>query len=70
MVERYGKETVSTWYWEVWNEPDGKYYWKGTEDEYNQLYDYGSRGRTPGDSQCARWWTCDHRPGPDAGQCL
>jgi xylan 1,4-beta-xylosidase len=44
MVERYGKETVSTWYWEVWNEPDGKYYWKGTEDEYNKLYDYAVAG--------------------------
>src|SRR5579859_131852 len=44
MVGRYGKETVSTWYWEVWNEPDGKYYWKGTEDEYNKLYDYAVAG--------------------------
>src|ERR1700742_1411709 len=44
MVERYGKETVSTWYWEVWNEPDGRYYWKGTEDEYNKLYDYAVAG--------------------------
>ncbi len=44
MVQRYGMETVSTWYWEVWNEPDGKYYWKGTEDEYNKLYDYAVAG--------------------------
>jgi xylan 1,4-beta-xylosidase len=44
MVERYGMETVSTWYWEVWNEPDGRYYWKGTQDEYNKLYDYGVAG--------------------------
>jgi xylan 1,4-beta-xylosidase len=44
MVERYGKETVSTWYWEVWNEPNGKYYWKGTEEEYNKLYDYAVAG--------------------------
>jgi xylan 1,4-beta-xylosidase len=44
MVARYGMETVSTWYWEIWNEPDGRYYWKGTQDEYNQLYDYGVAG--------------------------
>jgi len=44
MTQRYGKETVSTWYWEVWNEPDLKYYWKGTEDEYNKLYDYAVAG--------------------------
>jgi xylan 1,4-beta-xylosidase len=44
MVDRYGMETVSSWYWEVWNEPNGKYYWKGTEDEYNKLYDYAVAG--------------------------
>jgi xylan 1,4-beta-xylosidase len=44
MVERYGKETVSTWYWEIWNEPNGEYYWKGTQDEYNKLYDYAADG--------------------------
>jgi xylan 1,4-beta-xylosidase len=44
MVSRYGAETVSTWYWEVWNEPNGEYYWKGTQDDYNKLYDYGVEG--------------------------
>jgi xylan 1,4-beta-xylosidase len=44
MEERYGKETVSTWYWEIWNEPNGEYYWKGTQDEYNKLYDYAVAG--------------------------
>jgi xylan 1,4-beta-xylosidase len=44
MAERYGAETVATWYWEIWNEPNGEYYWKGTEDEYNKLYDYGVAG--------------------------
>jgi xylan 1,4-beta-xylosidase len=38
-VERYGKEEVSAWYWELWNEPDITY-WKGTPEEYNKLYDY------------------------------
>jgi xylan 1,4-beta-xylosidase len=40
-VERYGKEEVLTWYWELWNEPDIPY-WKGTPEEYNKLYDYTS----------------------------
>ena len=44
MVTRYGMETVSTWYWEVWNEPDLNYYWKGTRDEYIKLYDYAVAG--------------------------
>jgi len=44
MAKRYGAETVSTWYWEVWNEPNGEYYWKGTQEEYNKLYDYAVAG--------------------------
>jgi len=42
-VERYGKEEVATWYWEVWNEPD-ILYWKGTPAEYNKMYDYAVAG--------------------------
>ena len=41
-VDRYGKKEVESWYWEVWNEPNG--YWKGTQDEYLQLYDYAANG--------------------------
>jgi xylan 1,4-beta-xylosidase len=44
MAERYGMKTVSTWYWEVWNEPNGEYYWKGTQEDYNKLYDYAVAG--------------------------
>jgi len=39
-VERYGVEDVRAWYWELWNEPDLDLYWKGSIDEFNQLYDY------------------------------
>ena len=42
-VEKYGKEQVESWYWEVWNEPDISY-WHGTPDEYNALYDYAAAG--------------------------
>jgi len=37
-VDRYGKNEVESWYWELWNEPNG--YWKGTMDEFFKLYDY------------------------------
>jgi xylan 1,4-beta-xylosidase len=43
MVARYGMAEVSTWYWEVWNEPD-IFYWHGTEEEYNRLYDFAVAG--------------------------
>ncbi|MFB6340212.1 hypothetical protein ACE1ET_00740 [Saccharicrinis sp. FJH62] len=40
-VDRYGKEEVETWYWELWNEPNIGY-WQGTTEEYLKLYDYTS----------------------------
>ncbi len=43
LVQRYGKEQVSTWYFEVWNEPDIAY-WHGTAEEYYKLYDYSVAG--------------------------
>lgn len=43
LVERYGRQEVSTWYFEVWNEPD-IVYWHGTPAEYFKLYDYAVAG--------------------------
>lgn len=37
-VQRYGKEEVEEWYWEVWNEPEG--YWRDTTEEFYKLHDY------------------------------
>jgi len=39
-IERYGIEEVKTWYWELWNEPDIEYYWKGSLEDFCKLYDY------------------------------
>jgi xylan 1,4-beta-xylosidase len=43
LVQRYGRENAITWYWEVWNEPDGGY-WHGTPEDYDRLYDYTVAG--------------------------
>jgi xylan 1,4-beta-xylosidase len=40
-VEKYGKDQVESWYWEIWNEPDISY-WHGTPAEYDKLYDYAA----------------------------
>jgi len=42
-VARYGKKEVESWYWEVWNEPNG-HYWKGTREEFLKMYDYAADG--------------------------
>lgn len=50
LVERYGREEVLRWYFEVWNEPNIAYF-HGTEDAYLKLYDYavaGVRAALPG----------------------
>ena len=42
-AEKYGKKEAESWYWEVWNEPNIPY-WHGTQEEYNELYDYAVAG--------------------------
>lgn len=42
-VARYGKAEVESWYWELWNEPDGFYLIApNTEQAYFKMYDYAS----------------------------
>ena len=41
--ERYGKAEAESWFWEVWNEPN-IFYWHGTQEEYNELYDHAVAG--------------------------
>jgi xylan 1,4-beta-xylosidase len=38
-IDRYGRDEVDRWYWEVWNEPN-IFYWRGKPEEYHKLYDY------------------------------
>ncbi|MEO6731184.1 MAG: beta-xylosidase [Ferruginibacter sp.] len=38
-VQRYGQKEVESWYWELWNEPNGSY-WKASMEEFFKLYDY------------------------------
>lgn len=50
LVERYGRDEVRQWYFEVWNEPDIDY-WHTTPEAYWKLYDYavaGVRAALPG----------------------
>jgi xylan 1,4-beta-xylosidase len=52
LVERYGRDEVLKWNFEVWNEPDIDY-WHSTEEDYFKLYDYsvaGVRAALPGAS--------------------
>ncbi|WP_373990322.1 hypothetical protein [Duganella sp. BuS-21] len=42
-VARYGRQEVESWYWEVWNEPDGFYLIApDTKLEYFKMYDYAA----------------------------
>ena len=39
MEERYGRDEVKTWYFEVWNEPNHPAFFSAKQPEYFQLYD-------------------------------
>jgi len=43
-INRYGKEEVEKWYWQTWNEPNHKNYWKGTIEEFLKLHDHAING--------------------------
>lgn len=43
LIERYGIEEISRWGFEIWNEPNLKVFWTGTQDEYFHLYDIAAR---------------------------
>jgi xylan 1,4-beta-xylosidase len=43
LVQRYGRDEVLKWYFEVWNEPDIDY-WHTSPEEYWKLYDYAVAG--------------------------
>jgi len=42
-LEKYGRDEVQSWYWEVWNEANIGY-WRGTPAEFRKLHDYAIDG--------------------------
>ena len=41
--QRYGREEVATWYFEVWNEPNLEAFWTGSQADYFELYARAAR---------------------------
>ncbi len=39
LIERYGKEEVENWPFEVWNEPNLNFFFDGTQEDYFTLYE-------------------------------
>lgn len=68
LFHRYGEEEVSTWYFEVWNEPDlTRPFFKGTQENYFRFYEATARTikefcpniRVGGPSSSASKWIKD-----------
>ena len=67
LLERYGKEEVESWYFEVWNEPDLSIFFKGSQKDYFALYKATAEAvksvdqnlRVGGPSTSACLWTAD-----------
>lgn len=51
LLERYGREEVRSWYFEVWNEPNLKAFWGGTKEDYFDLYEASVNAIKEADSQ-------------------
>lgn len=43
LIERYGKEEVESWPFEVWNEPNLNFFFDGTQEDYFKLYENTAR---------------------------
>jgi xylan 1,4-beta-xylosidase len=43
LVDRYGRDAVRAWAFEVWNEPNLCLFWSATESEYLRLYEVTAR---------------------------
>ena len=43
LEERYGAAEVSTWFFEVWNEPNLRFFFDGTMEDYFHLYEMTAR---------------------------
>lgn len=69
LLERYGKEEVENWYFEVWNEPDLAIFFKGKQKDYFKLYEVTARAvksvdgnlRVGGPSSSACLWIVDFK---------
>lgn len=52
LIDRYGREEVRQWYFEVWNEPDLRLpFFAGTQEDYFKLYETTARAIKAVDSQ-------------------
>lgn len=40
LIERYGKEEIESWFFEVWNEPNLKVFWSSSQKKYFKLYKF------------------------------
>lgn len=43
LIDRYGLEEVQTWFFEVWNEPNLRFFFDGTMEDYLHLYEITAR---------------------------
>lgn len=43
LIDRYGIAELRSWFFEVWNEPNLKFFYEGTQQDYFELYDHTVR---------------------------
>ncbi len=43
LIDRYGKDEVESWFFEIWNEPNLHFFFDGTQEDYFHLYEITAR---------------------------
>ena len=51
LVDRYGLTEVRSWFFEIWNEPNLKFFWAGSQEDYFKLYEHSVRAIKSVDTQ-------------------
>jgi xylan 1,4-beta-xylosidase len=69
IIERYGLEEVRRWYFEVWNEPGLKFFWKDADfAAYMELYEHTARTIKRIDAQLRVGGPASHGFGDHVGE--
>ena len=69
ILQRYGQEEVRTWFFEVWNEPALKFFWKDADfAAYMDLYEHSVRAIKRVDAQLRVGGPASHGFGDHVGE--
>ncbi len=67
LVQRYGANSLRDWFFEVWNEPNMKSFWTGTQEEYFKPYRHTAKALKAVDNSLKVGWAGNREESMDRG---